>query len=412
MRGKGGIAFLKEGIWEIRRKIAFRLILGLLGEKGRNNSTQNGPSSPAIRPSTIHEGVPPLINRKEEIKNSQVSDGRSRLGSLSVRVATPILPSDPVRVGVTSVDLLESNRQREIQPASEGYTTVFRQTFMLEFSAHAIFAEIPWDRAMVEFSVKPRSPSPLESYLEVTVRDPCTGRVLAQDGYGYKYSTATRKRIRLPGSGSYHITLYGKRIEATLCLLVTGCEEKPVTERMARTTNTFTLALKRCGLDREIDEGGKYTLFVPTDEAFLRLEEEKPGFLFQISSDKEMLSRILKYHILRGKFRRADLSMNGNHHSLLGPSPPIRKIDDRILVDGAVLSLPEIECGPGIIHLVDRVLIPPGNVGNAAGQSSTVDENDLHNIFYKFIHVDDITKIAILIFFGVITYGALVITFF
>ncbi|MDT8357448.1 MAG: fasciclin domain-containing protein, partial [Methanomicrobiaceae archaeon] len=303
----------------------------------------------------------------------------------------------------TSVHLPEPNPQPEIQPASEGYITVFQKTFQLEFSARAIFAEIPWNMAMVEFSVKPMSPSPQEPYLEVTVRDPC-GRVLAQDGYGYRYSTATRKRIRLPGSGSYHITLYGRLIEATLCLLVNGCQDNPVAESTARTTHTFLLALKHCGLDREIESGGEYTLFVPTDEAFMRLEEEKPGFLSDISSDKKSLSHILAYHILRGKFRKEDLSVNGTHHSLLGPPPRIQKIDNRILVDDAALSLPEIECESGIIHLVDRVLIPPRNFGNGTGQSRMTGEGDLH-------HRDDITIILILIFLGVIIFWAFVIAF-
>ena len=64
---------------------------------------------------------------------------------------------------------------------------------------------------VIEFWTRPFTNNPHFSFVTITVRDPLTGEILAEDGYGGKYSSEPYKRMIILGSGNFHVSLSGMR---------------------------------------------------------------------------------------------------------------------------------------------------------------------------------------------------------
>ncbi|HIH27807.1 MAG TPA: hypothetical protein HA256_07570 [Methanoregulaceae archaeon] len=64
---------------------------------------------------------------------------------------------------------------------------------------------------VIEFWTRPYVDNPHFSYVTITVRNPHTGEILAEDGYGGIYSSEPYKRIIILGSGQFHVTISGMR---------------------------------------------------------------------------------------------------------------------------------------------------------------------------------------------------------
>jgi len=104
-----------------------------------------------------------------------------------------------------------------------------------------------------------------------------------------------------------------------------------------------------------LEKGGPFTVFIPTNGAFGRLS---PTELKNLIQDKELLSRIIDYHIIRGTYLRSDFELLDKIETLSGDSVEISSpIGNRI--NDAMIEKVDVECANGIIHVIDTVLLPP-----------------------------------------------------
>ena len=121
---------------------------------------------------------------------------------------------------------------------------------------------------------------------------------------------------------------------------------------------TLVSAIQAAGLDDELSEGGPYTIFAPTDEAFDALPE---GLLDALLQNSDALSQILAYHVVEGRYMTSDLPADGMLVSLQGKSVSIEAEDSSIMVNDANLLTGNLLASNGVIHVIDTVLLPPRN---------------------------------------------------
>ena len=108
----------------------------------------------------------------------------------------------------------------------------------------------------------------------------------------------------------------------------------------------------------ELSEGGPLTVFAPTDDAFEALGDE---VLTLLSQDEELLSIILAHHIKNSLYYTPDLFTGGSEFlDLVGFSAIEESPDGVITVDGAVVAPGDNVVDNGIIHVIDKVLLPRG----------------------------------------------------
>lgn len=113
-------------------------------------------------------------------------------------------------------------------------------------------------------------------------------------------------------------------------------------------------ALGTAGLTSTLQGPGPYTVFAPTDAAFRALPAE---LLTRLLADKATLGRILTYHVLAGRVPSAQLQP-GTRATVEGDTVAVATTIGGVTVDGASVLSADIAATNGIVHAVDRVLVP------------------------------------------------------
>lgn len=133
------------------------------------------------------------------------------------------------------------------------------------------------------------------------------------------------------------------------------------TAASAGTFNTLIAAAKAAGLAGALTEGENLTVFAPTDKAFAKLPKGTVESLLK-PENKDQLVAVLSYHVLPRKLKSIDLP----HRAI--PVRTIKQGGDRTLsvektaggvtVDNANVVSADIKADNGIIHVIDKVLLP------------------------------------------------------
>ena len=131
----------------------------------------------------------------------------------------------------------------------------------------------------------------------------------------------------------------------------------PISQVIAADSRFSTLvsALDAADLTTLLGEPTHYTLFAPTNTAFAALDE---GLLDKLllPANKEVLVKILSYHVLEGDILERDFSA-GVLSTLEGTDLQVQHTPT-VLVDGATVSATDIRASNGVVHEIDKVLVP------------------------------------------------------
>jgi len=102
---------------------------------------------------------------------------------------------------------------------------------------------------------------------------------------------------------------------------------------------------------------GPFTVFAPTDEAFEALPKGTLKSLLK-PENKKQLTKILTYHVVSGKVTARKAVQSGKATTLAKESVSISIEDGRIQINNAKVISNDLEAGNGIIHVIDKVLLP------------------------------------------------------
>jgi len=119
---------------------------------------------------------------------------------------------------------------------------------------------------------------------------------------------------------------------------------------------TLTALVKRAGLARTLQRQGPFTVFAPTDAAFAKVPK---ATLNALAKDKAKLQAVLLYHVARGKVRAKKVVTLERVQTLNGASVRIRVRGGTVRVGGAKVTTPDVLASNGVIHVIDKVLLPP-----------------------------------------------------
>lgn len=122
--------------------------------------------------------------------------------------------------------------------------------------------------------------------------------------------------------------------------------------------NTLLAAAKAAGLADTLANGGPFTVFAPTDEAFAALPEGTVESLL-LPENKETLATILKFHLLSGKVGSDALADGIQVDTIAGIKATISAVEGGFNIENAKIVATDIAASNGIIHVIDRVILPP-----------------------------------------------------
>jgi uncharacterized surface protein with fasciclin (FAS1) repeats len=118
---------------------------------------------------------------------------------------------------------------------------------------------------------------------------------------------------------------------------------------------TLTMLLKRAGLVSTLEKPGPYTVFAPTDAAFKKVPK---ATLNALLGDKAKLKAVLLYHVLAGKVTAADVVKLTSAKTANGQTLRIRVAGSNVFVNRSKVTKPDVIASNGVIHVINRVLIP------------------------------------------------------
>ena len=126
------------------------------------------------------------------------------------------------------------------------------------------------------------------------------------------------------------------------------------TAQAAGSLDTLVAAIDRAGLSDVLEHEGPYTVLAPSDEAFAKLPF---GAVESLLAAPETLADVVNYHLVPGRMTAADIARRMSAETLQGEALAISN-NGAMRIDGARLVASDIQASNGVIHVIDRVLLP------------------------------------------------------
>lgn len=118
---------------------------------------------------------------------------------------------------------------------------------------------------------------------------------------------------------------------------------------------TLASLLKKAGLVGTLQGKGPFTVFAPTDAAFAKVPK---ATLAALGKNKAQLRSVLLYHVVKGNVPAAKVVKLRSAKTLNGKAVSIRVNGGNVLVGGARVTTADVKASNGVIHVVNKVLIP------------------------------------------------------
>ena len=129
------------------------------------------------------------------------------------------------------------------------------------------------------------------------------------------------------------------------------------TAASAGTFQTLIAAAKAAGLVDALKSDGPLTVFAPTDDAFSALPAGTIETLLK-PENKDQLSTILKFHVVAGDLGSHDLADGARLETLAGIGAVISQTEGGFNIENARIVKTDIDVSNGVIHIIDRVILP------------------------------------------------------
>ncbi|OEU91726.1 fasciclin [Streptomyces abyssalis] len=137
-----------------------------------------------------------------------------------------------------------------------------------------------------------------------------------------------------------------------------GMAQDPVATAASNNPELSTLvgAVKKAGLVDTLNSSKDITVFAPTNEAF---EKVPKADMEKVMSDKEMLTKVLTYHVVGEPLSKEKLA-DGSYPTLAKEKLTTSGSGDAFKVnDEAAVGCGNVKTANATVHIVDSVLMPP-----------------------------------------------------
>ena len=118
---------------------------------------------------------------------------------------------------------------------------------------------------------------------------------------------------------------------------------------------TLVSLVKQAGLAGTLQGKGPFTVFAPTDAAFAKVPKST---LSALAKNKSKLRAVLLYHVVPGRLTAEKVVASRSLKTLEGQPLKVKMSNGGVTVGGAKVIATNIAASNGVIHVIDKVLIP------------------------------------------------------
>lgn len=151
----------------------------------------------------------------------------------------------------------------------------------------------------------------------------------------------------------------GSSAETTTTTAAAPAEAGTVVEVAQATPELSTLvtAVTAADLAGTLGEPGPYTVFAPTNDAFADIQSTVDTLLEP--ENKQDLADVLTYHVVPGTYKAADLEDGQELTTVQGEKLTVSVDGETVKVGDATVTQPDVAASNGVVHVIDKVLVPP-----------------------------------------------------
>ena len=175
---------------------------------------------------------------------------------------------------------------------------------------------------------------------------------------GLSLGTATTAQAEMVGSGC---TGYAQQVP-TGPGSVMGMAQDPVAVAASNNPMLTTLTKAISGqLNPQVNlvdtlNGGQFTVFAPTDDAFAKIDA---ATIEKLKTDAPLLTSILTYHVVPGQAAPAQVA--GTHKTVQGADVTVTGMGNNLKVNDASVVCGGVQTANAQVYMIDTVLMPPMN---------------------------------------------------
>ena len=122
--------------------------------------------------------------------------------------------------------------------------------------------------------------------------------------------------------------------------------------------STLVTAVKAAGLVETLSSKGPFTVFAPTNKAFAALPKGTLEKLLK-PENRNLLRKVLTYHVVPGDLMARNLR-SGRVATVEGSSVAVQVRHGSVRINNSNVIKADVDAKNGVIHVIDRVLLPPG----------------------------------------------------
>ena len=123
--------------------------------------------------------------------------------------------------------------------------------------------------------------------------------------------------------------------------------------------STLVAAVTAADLVETLQGEGPFTVFAPTNEAFADIQSTVDTLLEP--ENKDDLTNVLTYHVVPGTYAAADLKDGQELTTVQGEKLTVSVDGDTVKVGDATVTQADVTTSNGVVHVIDKVLVPPAN---------------------------------------------------
>ena len=141
----------------------------------------------------------------------------------------------------------------------------------------------------------------------------------------------------------------------------------PRTAQCTGIHNTLVTAVIQAGLLETLQGEGPFTVFAPTDQAFA------DAGINLSAVNQSQLSEILLYHVLAANVNSSAIT-DGLEQTMVNGDNVTFSTTSGVMINGANVTLADVVTSNGVIHVIDKVLMPP--VDSTDDSESSTDDSE------------------------------------
>ncbi|WP_286131471.1 MULTISPECIES: fasciclin domain-containing protein [Actinomycetes] len=100
--------------------------------------------------------------------------------------------------------------------------------------------------------------------------------------------------------------------------------------------------------------GGEFTVFAPTDDAFAKID---PATIETLKTDSALLTKILTYHVVPGQLTPEQVA--GEQTTVEGQAVNVTGSGDSLKANDSTVVCGGVKTANATVYLIDTVMMPP-----------------------------------------------------